>query len=633
MAPVKHERGSGIGRLCLWSRGHARRRWAALGGILTVMLLKVGLDILKPWPMKVLVDQVISEEPIPQSLAGALESLPYGVTREGLLIWCVVGTVVIFLLVWALGLATSLLNISFGKRMAYDLAANLFGHLQRLSLRFHGRKAVGDLVRRVTADCGSVAAVVRDALLPVLVSLVGLAIMFTVMWQLDRTLTLLALTVVPGMALVFWRYAAPMAEESYKQQEAEGGLYAVVEQTLSAIPIVQAFGREEDGDRRFEASSRATVSAALAAIDVQLRFKVLMGLATTAGAAATIWVGASHVLDGRLSVGSVLIFLSYLSSLYGPLETLMYTPSTIQGALGSIRRVQEVLEVEREIIDRPGAIALPAVRAHVCLQNVTFGYEPDRPVLRAVSVEVLPGQCVAVVGPTGAGKTTLASLVARFFDPWQGQVTLDGHDLRDIQLKSLRSQVAVVLQESFLFPFTIAENIAYGRPGASRPDIEAAAQAAQLHDFIVGLPQGYDTLVGERGVTLSGGERQRLAIARALLKDAPILILDEPTSALDAETEGQLLEALHRLMKGRTTLLIAHRLSTIRHADSIIVLDEGQVVEEGTHEELMTQSGLYADLHNILQGRPAAVSSDGPGDGLFEERGTVPFPSANRSDV
>jgi ATP-binding cassette subfamily B protein/subfamily B ATP-binding cassette protein MsbA len=597
------------------------------------MLLKVALDVLKPWPMKVLIDQVISEQPIPQRLAGALEFLPHGVTRDGLLMWCVLGTVVIFLLVWALGLASSLLNISFGQRMAYDLAGGFFGHLQRLSLRFHSRNAVGDLVRRVTADCGSVAAVVRDALLPVLVSLIGLAIMFTVMWQLDWTLTLLALTVAPGMALVFWRYAAPMAEESYKQQEAEGGLYAVVEQTLSAIPIVQAFGREEEADERFETGSRATVGAALAAIDVQLRFKVLMGLATTVGTAATIWVGASHVLDDRLSLGSVLIFLSYLTSLYGPLETLMYTPSTIQGALGSVRRVQEVLEVNREIMDRPGAIALPEARGNVCMENVTFGYESGRLVLRDVSLEVLPGQCVAVVGPTGAGKTTLVSLVARFFDPWQGRVTLDGHDLRDIQLKSLRRQVALVLQEPFLFPFTIAENIAYGRPGARRPEIEAAAQAAQLHNFIVGLPRRYDTLVGERGVTLSAGERQRLAMARALLKDAPILILDEPTSSLDAETEAQLLEALHRLMKGRTTLLIAHRLSTIRHTDRIIVLDKGRVVEEGAHEELMSQSGLYSNMHNILHGLLTAVSSDGEGDGLLEERGTVRSSSANRGGL
>jgi ATP-binding cassette subfamily B protein/subfamily B ATP-binding cassette protein MsbA len=606
VGPGNNERGFGIGRLCLWSLSQARRRWRALAAILTVMLLNVGLDVLKPWPMKVLVDQVISEQPMSPALVRALEFLPYGTTREGLLVWCVVGTVLIFLLVWGLGLASSLLNITFGQRMAYDLAADLFGHMQRLSLRFHSRKPVGDLVRRATADCASVAAVIQDALLPVLVSLVGLAVMFTVMWRLDPMLTLLALAVVPGMALVFWRYAGPMADESYKQQETEGGLYSVVEQTLSAIPIVQAFGREEDADRRFEAGSQATVGAALAAIDVQLRFKILMGLATTVGTAATLWVGANHVLDGRLSLGSVIVFLSYLASLYGPVETLMYTPSTIQGALGSVRRVQEVLAVEREIADRPGAYALAEVRGHVRLEDVTFGYEPGRPVLRQVTLDVQPGQAVAVVGPTGAGKTTLVSLVARFFDPWQGRITLDGHDLRDLQLQSLRAQVAVVLQEPFLFPLTIAENIAYGRPGASRHEIEAAACAANAHAFILRLPHCYDTAVGERGVTLSAGERQRVSIARALVKDAPILILDEPTGALDAETEALVVEALSRLRKGRTTFVIAHRLSTIREAEQIVVLDQGCVVEAGSHGELLARDGLYRRFHE-LQFDPSAA--------------------------
>jgi ATP-binding cassette subfamily B protein/subfamily B ATP-binding cassette protein MsbA len=324
-----------------------------------------------------------------------------------------------------------------------------------------------------------------------------------------------------------------------------------------------------------------------------------MGLATTVGTAATLWVGAIHVMDGRLSVGSVLVFLSYLASLYGPVETLMYTPSTLQGALGSVRRVQEVLEVECEILDRPGAYALPGVHGHVRLEDVTFGYEPGRLVLHQVALDVQPGQSVAVVGPTGAGKTTLVSLVARFFDPWQGRITLDGHDLRDLQLQSLRAQVAVVLQEPFLFPITIAENIAYGRPDAGRHDIEAAARAANAHTFISRLPAGYDTAVGERGVTLSAGERQRVSIARALLKDAPILILDEPTGALDAETEALLVDALARLRKGRTTFVIAHRLSTIREAEQIVLLDQGRVVETGTHGELLSCGGLYGRFYEL----------------------------------
>jgi ATP-binding cassette subfamily B protein/subfamily B ATP-binding cassette protein MsbA len=381
-------------------------------------------------------------------------------------------------------------------------------------------------------------------------------------------------------------------------------MYVEVEQTLAAIPVVQAYGREEVEDRRLRSTCQDILGAMLRSTNVQLKFKILMGLPTAAGTAGILWIGASHVLDGHLSVGGILVFLSYLNSLYAPLGALMYTPSTIQGAAGSARRVLEILEIEHEVADRTGARPLPPVTGHVRLENVVFGYT-ERAVLQGVSLEVLPGQVIAIVGATGAGKTTLVSLVPRFFDPWHGRVIVDGHDVRDVRVKSLREQVGLVLQESFLFPITIAENIAYGRPEASRKEIIAAAAAANIHTFIERLPHGYDTLVGERGFTLSGGERQRLSIARAFLKNAAILILDEPTSALDVETEALLLEALERLMKGRTTLIIAHRLSTIRNADRIIVVHEGKVVESGRHQELLALGGRYAHSHALQFGEQA----------------------------
>jgi ATP-binding cassette subfamily B protein len=594
--------GTGIIRLCRWLMRYAVRRWPGLIGVLVTMLAATGLNVLKPWPLKVLVDNALNGKPLPRDLGWMLDLLPGATSREGLVAWTVAGTVILFLLGWTLSLATQYANIAFGQRMVYDLAADLFGHLQRLSLRFHSRKSVGDSIRRVTADSACVSAVMKDALLPVVAASFSLVVMFLIMWRMDAGLTLLSLAVLPMMVVALRRYAAPMEERAYRQQEVEGRWYDLIERTLSSIPVVKAFGREEEGDRQFRATTSEMITASLAATNVQYRFKILTGLATALGTAAILWLGAHRVLAGELTVGSILVFLAYLGSLYGPLETLMYTPSTIHTAAGSARRVLEILETPLEVEDRAGAASLPVARGHVRLEDVTFGYEPARPILKGVSLEARPGETVAIVGETGAGKSTLVSLVPRFFDPVSGRVLIDEHDVRDVQIKSLRAQVALVLQEPFLFPLSIAENIAYGRQGAERTEIEAAARAANAHAFITRLPSGYDTMIGERGATLSGGERQRLSIARALLKDAPILILDEPTSALDAETEGLLLEALERLMSDRTTLIIAHRLSTIRGADQIVVLHDGEIMERGTHAELLRRDGRYARLHGMQSG-------------------------------
>ncbi len=577
------------GRLLRYAKPH----WRALIVLIVTMLANIGLYLLRPWPLKLVVDNVLGDSGVP----AALQWLPGVDGPNGLLVWVVVATILIFLLGTVTQMAYTYYSLRLGQRMTYSLAADLFAHLQRMSLRFHTRRSLGDLISRVTGDSWCVNTLVTDALVPAFQAVVTLIAMFVVMWSLQPTLTILALGVAPFFIIVIRVLGRPLKDRNREQRDLEGRMMSVVEQTLSAVPAVQAFTREDLEVKRFESYADRTVIAYIRATVAGLWFELFAGLVTTLGTAAVIYVGAKLALEGKLTAGTIIVFLSYLSSLYEPLDSITHTTPTVQGAAAEADRVSEILETEPEIRDKPHAREAH-IDGPIRYENVTFGYDPARPVLHDVSLEARPGDVLAIVGPTGAGKTTLMNLLVRFFDPWSGRVTINGVDIRDVKHRSLRRQIGLVLQDPFIFPMSVTDNIAYGRPEASPAEVEAAARAANAHDFIAALPHGYDTVVGERGATLSGGEKQRLSIARAFLKDAPVLILDEPTSALDARTESALLEALERLTAGRISFIIAHRLSTIRGASHILVLDHGRIVDSGTHAELLERRGLYATMYN-----------------------------------
>ncbi|HYE61494.1 MAG TPA: ABC transporter ATP-binding protein [Phycisphaerales bacterium] len=590
---------------------YGRRRRAGLGVLAWLMLAEAALSALLPWPMKVLVDNVLGTEPLPAPLSSITEGWgTWGLIGAAVLcVVCVHGAVSL------LNVAQAGLNTSVGQRLSYDLAADVYAQLQGLSLRSHARRSIGDLMRRVTEDCTSITTILRDSLLPAAAAVVTIAIAAGMMLALNVKLTLLAAIAVPALALIVRRYTPAIYDRGYEYAQSEADIWDDAERSLVAAPMLQAFTAEPLAEARISRTYDRVLTSAVALTRAQFRLKVLSGAVASVAGAGMLIVGAHEVQSGRLTVGGLLVFLAYLAMLYAPLDTLSQSMSSGTQAAGAARRVREVLEEQQEVHDLPGAAALaipPTKAAEVEFRCVTWGYEPGRAAINGVDLRLPAGRTVALVGPSGAGKSTLAAMIARLCDPWSGEVRVEGADVRDLTVRSVRDHVALVQQETYLFPMSVADNIAYGRPGATMDEVAAAAKAAGIHDHINSLPQRYQTVVGERGATLSGGERQRIAIARALLKNAPILILDEPTSALDAMTEASILEALRAARRGRTTLVIAHRLATVRHADRIIVMERGRIVASGTHEELVTAGGWYAEMCRLQLGEPA---TGGPAHG------------------
>jgi ATP-binding cassette subfamily B protein/subfamily B ATP-binding cassette protein MsbA len=591
--------------------GYAGPHAKQLTVILGAMFVIVGLEALRPWPLKLLVDGVFASSGTGE-LPAALRQLPGAGTDAGLVAWLAGATLLLFLALQIMRIAQGYLQTGVGNRMVFELGADLFEHLQRLSLTYHHKTPRGDLVRRITMDTRCVRGLVMGVALPVATSLVTVGVMFWVMLELDPLLAVVAVGAAgPLVWVVRWR-AAPLAEREWRYQEAEAAVISHAERILGALPVIKVFRGENREERGFRELGSQSVTAYQRSIGQQLLFQFSTQAVTALGAAAIMVIGGMHVLQGRLELGSLLVFLAYLASLYAPMETLAYLSSGFASAAANARRVFSVLENTEGVKDRPGARALASVGKHpkgrVTFDAVSFGYGAAAPVLSDIDLDVRAGEHLAIVGPTGAGKTTLVSLVARLYDPTSGCISIDGMDLRDVTLPSLRANVALVLQEPFLLHGTVAENIAYADPDATRERIEAASRAADAHAFVSALPRGYDTEIGERGATLSLGQRQRLSIARAFLKNAPVLILDEPTSALDSGSEATLVRALEHLQQGRTTFIIAHRLSTIRAADRIIFLEGGRIIESGTHSELMARRGAYHAFYG-LQHRETELTS------------------------
>lgn len=557
--------------------GLARPHLRLLAALLVLDLLGGLGALLTPLPLKIAIDSVLGDRPLPGFLA---DGLPGPVTSSpGALLGLAVGLLLVIALLNNLPLlAGTLLRGYVGERLVLDFRAALFAHAQRLSLAYHDSAGTADTVYRVEKDAAAVEDLIVDSALTLTAAVVTVAVMFAVTLWIDWQLGLVAAVVAPVLLFVSGRYRPRLRERAREVKKLESEALGVVQEVIAALRVVKAFGQEGREHARFLARCRAGMTARLRLLLAQGVYGAAIRLTTALGTAAVLYIGVTHVQSGTLTLGDLLLVLAYLAQLYDPLKAISRKAGGLQAHLAGAERAFALLDLRPDVDERPGARPLARAAGAVAFRNVTFGYDRGRPVLCDVSLEVEAGTRLGIVGATGAGKTTLLNLLTRFYDPAGGQVLLDGADLRDYRLADLRDQFALVLQDAVLFSASVAENIAYARPGATRAEVEAAARAAQAHDFIVRLPGGYDTRVGERGMSLSGGERQRLALARAFLKDAPVLLLDEPTSAVDAQTEAGILEALEVLMRGRTSILITHRQTPLTACDVVLQLDEGRLV-------------------------------------------------------
>jgi subfamily B ATP-binding cassette protein MsbA len=579
------------------------RGWLII--VFIAMLVETAMSLAGPWPIKVIIDNVVGSHELPHWLRW-VHDLPFARDKMGLALCAALATVLIAAIGSLADYIDNYYTESVGQWVAHDLRLRVYDHLHRLSLTFYDHQQTGPLLSTITNDVVTVQNFASGATLGILVDLLTIVMMLGLMFWLNWDFTLIAIGVTPFLLLFVMRFKKAVKSVTHEVRKRQSDIVSVVQQGLESVRVVKAFAREDLEDDRMDAASRAQVDAALKARRIKSLLSPIVAIVVAGCTAIVIWRGAGLILTGAMTVGALTVFLAYLNKFFKPVQDLAKMTNSIAQATVSLERIRKILDTDIVIPQRADARPLPSCRGEIAFENVAFGYDPDAPILKGVTFKIAPGQLVGIVGTTGGGKSTVVSLIPRFYDPANGRVLIDGNDLKDLELASLRSKIGYVLQDTVLFHGTIRENIAYGRPNAKEEDIIAAAKLANAHDFITEMPHGYDTMVGDRGLTLSGGQRQRIGIARAIIRDTPILILDEPTAALDTESERLVIEGLERLMKGRTVITIAHRLSTIRDAHKIIVLKDGVVHEQGTHDELLKLNGVYAELHHIQFDAPAA---------------------------